>query len=184
MSVLENLFRGQTAFTLQCASCKDISPTYVHTLELQLEIPSGPPFNLQHAINIHYTTQEEVEHRCAKCPHTRAMKGQKLYFAPRCLVIILRRFNPFSTKKITTDAQYPLDLDLSSSTILNSAQARYTLRSIVEHHGDSIQAGHYTATARRADKWFHFNDSTTTMLTNGTELKALSGYLFFYARNS
>jgi ubiquitin C-terminal hydrolase len=46
----------------------------------------------------------------------------------------------------------------------------------------STDRGHYTAFAKRGDKWYHFDDECVTPVTDLGSLVVEHGYVLFYAR--
>jgi ubiquitin C-terminal hydrolase len=111
---------------------------------------------------------------------------------PPILIIQLKRFefDGNKTSKITKAVDIPLDLDISKY-ITNqdkNINTKYKLYSVIQHHGNDFQSGHYTATIRDVDtdnaKWYKYDDSTVTEVTNAENLfkKDKEAYILFYAR--
>ena len=106
-------------------------------------------------------------------------------------------------KKIQGHVDFPLDgLDLvqaltraeetssssSSTTTTTTAASRaassstsgYQLHGFVVHHGRAMNQGHFTAYARVANDWYHFNDHRVTKVKNINVLLSQQVYLLVY----
>jgi len=72
----------------------------------------------------------------------------------------------------------------------NAGSTVYRLHAIVCHHGETIDAGHYTALVLRNGMWYHIDDAppTATVINLPAELPATGSlvhanpYIFFYVR--
>jgi hypothetical protein len=72
----------------------------------------------------------------------------------------------------------------------NAGSTVYILQAIVCHHGETIDAGHYTALVLRDGMWYHIDDAppTATVINIPAELPATGSlvhanpYIFFYVR--
>jgi len=72
----------------------------------------------------------------------------------------------------------------------NAGSTVYRLQAIVCHHGETIDAGHYTALVLRDGMWYHIDDAppTATVINLPAELPAdgslvhANPYIFFYVR--
>jgi len=71
----------------------------------------------------------------------------------------------------------------------NAGSTRYRLYGLVLHHGETIDAGHYTALCLRDGEWWHIDDdppsATRIALPANLPSKALQAnpYIFFYVRD-
>jgi hypothetical protein len=71
----------------------------------------------------------------------------------------------------------------------NAGSTRYRLYGLVLHHGETIDAGHYTALCLRDGEWWHIDDNppsaTRIALPANLPSKALQAnpYIFFYVRD-
>jgi hypothetical protein len=75
----------------------------------------------------------------------------------------------------------------------NAGSTVYRLQAIVCHHGETIDAGHYTALVLRDGMWYHIDDAppTATIIDLPAELPAAqvdtlqnaNPYIFFYVRD-
>lgn len=91
---------------------------------------------------------------------------------PPQLVFSLNRFTRYS--KVTSAIQMPDNLTINS--------AKYTLKQIVMHHGQTMGGGHYTALLKdEQGGWTHADDTRITPNAKRSDLT--DGYLYFYERS-
>ncbi|TYZ61098.1 hypothetical protein PybrP1_000390 [[Pythium] brassicae (nom. inval.)] len=129
---------------------------------------------------------------CPKCKeHVRAFKKFDLFALPKILIFQLKRFryaqSSFSMHrdKISTLVTFPTEaLDLSEHVRgpQRGAPLVYDLFAVSEHSG-GLGGGHYTAVAKNPDnqRWFSFNDSSTSE-TSAERAITSRAYVLFYVR--
>jgi len=114
-----------------------------------------------------------------------SIQKQIIYWSlPKILVIDIKRFNPYNYRnKNQVHISFPLNnLDLSKYVIGYSPnQYIYDLYAICNHHGGTL-GGHYYSFIRVSNKWFCFNDTTISEITNIDQLITPNAYLFFYRK--
>ena len=98
-------------------------------------------------------------------------------------MITLKRFNGQGRKnKVYVD--FPLtNLNLSKYVIGYDKESYvYDLYGICNHSGGT-RGGHYTAFVKNANqKWYLFNDTVVTEITNTDKIKSSQAYCFFYRK--
>jgi ubiquitin carboxyl-terminal hydrolase 8 len=102
---------------------------------------------------------------------------------PNVLVIDIKRFN-YKNQKNQILITIPLDnLDLSRYVIGYKKDTYvYDLYGICNHSG-GVHGGHYTAFIKNANgKWYHFNDTFVTEVTNLHDLITPKAYCLFYRK--
>lgn len=112
-----------------------------------------------------------------------SIKKQIMFWSlPNILVIDIKRFNSHSNKN-NTNVSFPINgLDLSKYVIgYLPSQYVYDLYAICNHIGNTY-FGHYYSFIKVSDKWFCFNDTTVSEITNLQELFTPNAYLFFYRK--
>lgn len=130
----------------------------------------------------HVLRCEDLGKKCTK----------QLSFAslPPVLIIQLKRFiykqnQVAELHKITKPIKIPLELTLNQG---NCTSHTYNLYALVNHHGSSLNTGHYTSIVRTAsEEWSYFDDDVkvqpigniSTVLNQNS-----SAYLLFYERSS
>jgi ubiquitin C-terminal hydrolase len=81
---------------------------------------------------------------------------------------------------------FPLeDLNLSKYVIGYKKESYvYDLYGICNHSGN-VYGGHYTACVKNANgKWYHFNDTIVTEVTNLNDLITPKAYCLFYRKKT
>ena len=104
---------------------------------------------------------------------------------PTILVIDIKRFN-HNNQKNQCLVTFPLsDLDLSNYIVGYKKESYiYDLYGICNHSGN-VHGGHYTAFVKNAnDKWYHFNDTSVTEVTNLQDLITPKAYCLFYRKKT
>jgi hypothetical protein len=104
---------------------------------------------------------------------------------PTILAIDIKRFNHRNQKNQIL-ITFPLeDLDLSNYVIGYKKDTYiYDLYGICNHSG-GVHGGHYTAFVKNANgKWYHFNDTFITEVTNLQELITPKAYCLFYRKKT
>lgn len=121
----------------------------------------------------------------------RASKEYKFERMPGVLVVHLKRF-AFSAAggdKIAKHIEFPERLVIPTKLLGPHAggsekeRRSYDLFGVVEHHGHTLQSGHYTASIKRDQHWYHVDDTTINPTTIQTVLRR-QAYLLFYLRAS
>jgi len=106
---------------------------------------------------------------------------------PNILVLDLKRINAMNhNNKNQILVDFPLnDLDLSKYVVGYKKESYvYDLYGICNHSGGT-SGGHYTAFVKNAnDKWYHFNDTSVTEVSNTAELITSRAYCFFYRKKT
>lgn len=104
---------------------------------------------------------------------------------PTVLVIDIKRFN-HKNQKNQILISVPLEnFDLSNYVIGYKKDSYvYDLYGICNHSG-GVHGGHYTAFVKNANgKWYHFNDTFVTEITNLHELITTKAYCLFYRKKT
>ena len=149
-----------------------------------------------------FTVREQLpvseSYYCSVCKdHVQAYKECGVYFVPNILVVHLKRFQFSSSShrrdKIESYIDYPIEgLDLSGIVMRNEVSMKcvgeqnqlppiYDLVAVSNHFG-GLGGGHYTAHAKRNGKWYYFDDSRVSEVTDETEIVSPAGYVLYYVR--
>ncbi len=114
-----------------------------------------------------------------------AIKNIMFWSLPTILVIDIKRFNSANRKnQILVD--FPLNgLDLSKYVIGYDKQSYiYDLYAVCNHSG-SVMGGHYTSFVKNANgKWYHFNDTSVSEVSNLEYIVSPKAYCFFYRKRT
>ena len=112
-----------------------------------------------------------IEKTCIKCnKYGDHLEKIKILSHPKVLRLVLLRFGN-SLQKI--DKQIQIDPELNIFGI------QYQLTGIINHHGNSIRNGHYTATVRY-NSWWHVNDNNVNPAPSNCFQNNSTAYLAFY----
>ncbi|XP_053497970.1 ubiquitin carboxyl-terminal hydrolase 3 isoform X1 [Ictalurus furcatus] len=196
------VFGGVLHNEVNCLICGTESKKFDPFLDLSLDIPSqfrvkrtkdqepGPTCTLGDCLSS-FTDLEQLDetelYMCHKCK--KRQKSTKKFWIqelPKVLCLHLKRFHwtAFLRNKVDTYVEFPLrGLDLkcylleSENSLPDSCL--YDLAAVVVHHGSGVGSGHYTAYGLHEGCWYHFNDSTVTVVSEETVAKA-KAYILFY----
>eukprot|EP00747_Dinoflagellata_sp_TGD_P138729 gnl/TRDRNA2_/TRDRNA2_175820_c8_seq1.p1 gnl/TRDRNA2_/TRDRNA2_175820_c8~~gnl/TRDRNA2_/TRDRNA2_175820_c8_seq1.p1 ORF type:complete len:641 (+),score=96.84 gnl/TRDRNA2_/TRDRNA2_175820_c8_seq1:251-1924(+) len=185
-SFLVDTCQGQLRSQVRCKECGCVSVTFDPFLFLSLPMPPklarGRRAPIQDAIRA-FCSEEllDGDNRwgCPRCGRrVQALKRIDLWKLPLLLAVHLKRFGFEASSsfadaeprawKIEGEVMVPLArLDLQQFVAEPSPQKvplQYDLFATVDHVGASPLVGHYTATCRRSDGWWRFDDSRTEFL--------------------
>lgn len=155
---------------------------------LQLPIPEKNNINLTDCIEL-YLDKETLEDKILIEDTNKkesCIKKIEFWSLPDILIITFKRFNvsTHSIRKNQIFIDFPLtNLDLRKYVVgYDNNKYIYDLYGICNHSG-SCEGGHYTAYVKNANKkWYHFNDSDVSEVTNLDELKSTKAYCLFYRK--
>ena len=168
-------------FTDECSICHYQPTDKIEQLDIfSVDILSSKSgSNLSEIIHHHYGKSDERELKCL-CPDSdnRQVKVvTSMVQGPENLIIELRRYrivagNQYKAKQIVNIDQV--------MTLPNGDQ--YSLESVVNHQGDTIQSGHYVAFVKSGKFWYLVNDD----IVKRVAMKSLSSsdnILLFYSKS-
>ena len=132
-----------------------------------------------------------IEH-VMRCEDLGKKSTKQLSFAslPPILIIQLKRFiykqnshsHVLELHKITNPIEIPLELKLNQGNIISNT---YNLYALVNHHGRSLNGGHYTSIIKTDSTWSCFDDDVKIQpIGNISSVlnQNSSAYLLFYSR--
>lgn len=128
---------------------------------------------------------------CPRCKeHRRASKKFDLWKTPDYLVAHLKRFSSSGWRRDKLDVlvDFPIEgLDLTSRVIEqeDGKSEVYDLVAVDDHYG-GLGGGHYTAHAKNFvdGKWYNYNDSSASLVSDPASAITTAAYLLFYKRRS
>ena len=112
-----------------------------------------------------------------------ARKNIVFWNFPNVLVLDIKRFNSKNRKK-QIQVDFPLnELNLSKYVVgYDKNSYVYDLYGVCNHSGSSL-GGHYTSFVKNANgKWYHFNDTDVTEVTDERHIVSPKAYCFFYRK--
>mmetsp|Transcript_41607 Transcript_41607/g.114695 ORF Transcript_41607/g.114695 Transcript_41607/m.114695 type:complete len:684 (-) Transcript_41607:123-2174(-) len=188
-SFLVDLMQGQLRSSLSCMRCGQVSRRFEPFLYLSLPVSHGMS-NLADALRCF--VEEEVlvgDERwvCKGCgQHVEARKKIDLWKLPPVLVIHLKRWSTCggTIQKIDGLLSAPQELDLSSYCSSPQPQGAHYKVVCVANHVGVYGSGHYTATCRVGERWYHFDDEIVSALGEGEEAVGQHAYVVFLVRHS
>lgn len=87
--------------------------------------------------------------------------------------------------KLDQAVEMPANGTLDLSRYLNEndqTKAKYRLRGCVDHHGERLDGGHYTAYVREGERWYYMNDDLVLCEVNFDQVKRAEHYLYFFEK--
>eukprot|EP00929_Paragymnodinium_shiwhaense_P074816 TRINITY_DN38284_c0_g1_i1.p1 TRINITY_DN38284_c0_g1~~TRINITY_DN38284_c0_g1_i1.p1 ORF type:complete len:732 (-),score=108.62 TRINITY_DN38284_c0_g1_i1:41-2236(-) len=189
-SFLVDLLQGQLRSSLKCTKCGHLSRRFEPFLYLSCPVAPGMT-RLTDAL-ARFLEEEllagDEKWLCKGCEnHVEARKKIDIWKLPPVLVIHLKRWRTTrggSIEKIDELLSAPQELDLSAfCSSSQSAGATYRVVSVANHVG-VYGSGHYTATCRVGNDWYHFDDDHVRPVEDGEEAVGPHAYVVFLVRKS
>lgn len=148
---------------------------------LTVPIPDRPNTTLYDCLDEYFEEEimdgDDKYHDDKNGRYVRAVKRHYLCRYPELLVVTLGRFG---TRKNTTHVAVPHTLDTQQYLWADDAKrTRYSLNSVVNHLGHTLNHGHYVAECRRGNSWFAFDDDAVSRVPASSVGNA-SAYMLFY----
>ncbi|KAM4577512.1 ubiquitin carboxyl-terminal hydrolase 37-like isoform 2-T5 [Odontesthes bonariensis] len=178
-------------FTMQntrtCKSCGVQSITRQDYTDLSLDLIPGS--SVEEMLQM-YQKETHLEYRC-KCGGNTSGYETKFLTLPKYLMFHLKRF------KFTEDLEMRKLNDpiiIFNELVVTSSQAggRYSLVSVINHLGSTVNSGHYTseglhpdeALRNQSDRWLHYDDRVIFETSRAVvrEWRQKTCYVLFYQR--
>ena len=101
--------------------------------------------------------QQKFKKSCSRCnKNTRHIESSYILQPPKYLLLFVNRFR-YINNNITKD-RCPIPMD----TTVRLGPLKFSLQATIDHHGPSIDSGHYTASINCCKKTFYCNDHKIT----------------------
>lgn len=101
---------------------------------------------------------------------------------PEVLPVLIKRNTDTDGNIIRTPVKGIATVQLSEKS---AKTHEYTLTACIVHHGHNPYGGHYTAYAKKKERWHHYDDQIVTALGDLEALEAMEqGCIFFYKRRA
>lgn len=200
-------FAGVLQSQVECALCEQVSSAFDPFLDLSLSIEEPKsngdvsPLSLATLLT-QFTSDEQLRgknqvycRRCAKYSH--AIKRLRIRTLPNILVFQIKRLDFYRQRKIASFVSFPAkSLDLQAFTSQEpsgdagspESAPNYDLVAVVNHHGGSVDGGHYTSFVRldgdqdhdlfsstsslEVPRWLLFDDDQVTVVPESTVLES------------
>ena len=199
-SPIVDYFFGLMEVTVTCKGCGFKSCKYEEFSELILQFPENKDATLVECMNKQFEGEEIDEYQCIKCspespvkdsPKPKRYPGsiqRRFWRLPQNLNIMLKRFNWNGSKcnaNFTTEQTQVFSPWFSDKSPEVSKEAKYTVHSIVDHHG-MAGGGHYVAQVKSPStgKWNLYDDQSVGTIGDGDKpFFGKSNYILFFRRS-
>jgi len=223
-SFIDEALKSQLEGTHVCMKCGRKSHVYEHPLSVDLDIRQGPGGKARmqsfQTINLSVLLSEfcggekgkdkkrkTIHKYCEQCSpaenvqHKHTVRWTSL---PPVLIFVLKRYAPLfasedaeSAQKIHARVEFPLDcLDMKPYSAADAVGHQYRLVGVVDHIGQTLREGHYTATCARWPQssegvraqpngkhqpasWVHFDDKSVQKASSH-RVVTCSSYILVY----
>lgn len=172
---IEKIFGGRMAQILHCAECNKESITYVECTELILSIDGQCTLNESLDNHFHSEYFDDIGFKCENCGKMSGTKKLEMEKVPTVLCLILKRFATGSRSKLNKKIEITQHLNFSSK--------KYRLSSVITHHGDNMENGHYKAIGITSmNKYYQFDDTKVNEMSiqNMLHASTSNAYMLFY----
>ena len=118
--------------------------------------------------------QQKLQTSCSRCNmNTRHVESSYILQPPKYLLLFVNRFR-YINNNITKD-RCPIPMDAT----VRLGPLKFSLRATIDHHGPSIDSGHYTASINCCKKTFYCNDHKITEF-GFTDKNSSTAYIVLY----
>lgn len=152
-SAISSMFTLTTNSIITCLGCKTKTKMAEKFIVLPLTVPEAPS-TLERCIEDFLSTERfSGSFACEKCrTHTDAVKNLEISSLPDILLIALKRFR-WTGKRPSKNTTM-----ISCNHNLVIEEKSYRLVGTIQHRGNTVDSGHYTAHIRHHREWFRIND--------------------------
>ena len=169
-SLSDPLFSFVLEKYIVCEVCGLRSPSFESSSVLHIS-PTDTP-SMQNLIL--EGLQQKLQKSCSRCnKNTRHIESSYILQPPKYLLHFVNRFR-YLNNNITKD-RCPVPLD----TTVMLGPLKFNLQAIIDHHGPSIDSGHYTASINCCKKTFYCNDHKITEF-GITDKNSSTAYIVLY----
>ena len=208
-SIITDVFSAQLIHTTVCTTCGFSKHRFDQVCDLAVEIPH--PSSVYDIVSLqdclkHFTKEEILTNDnmlyCNQCAQRReTTKTCKVGRFPKVLIINLKRFRlvtstytsekvTYTSEKVTTHIDLPLSnfdvgMLMGCQHLSSESDAVYDLYAVCNHHGNSVENGHYTADCivSPVGEWYKFDDRNVSQITE-LELSEKDAYILFYMKQA
>ena len=162
------LFRFLVEKTIICPNpnCKLMSTSQEFLDEVTINIQNHS--NLETILNDYWSSKKDKT--CLKCKtYAEHLETTKILNHPKVLRLVLLRFDNSLNK---------IDKSINLNPSLTIFGIKFQLTCIINHHGNSIRNGHYTATVKY-NSWWQINDDNVSPASTNS-FNSNTAYLAFY----
>ena len=118
--------------------------------------------------------QQKLQKSCSRCnKNTRHIESSYILQPPKYLLLFVNRFRYLNNNIIKDRCPIPLDATVMLGPL------KFNLQATIDHHGPSIDSGHYTASINCCKKTFYCNDHKITEF-GITDKNSSTAYIVLY----
>ena len=171
VSLSEILFSFVLEKCIICEECGLKSPSFESSSVLHIT-PTVTP-SMQQLIKM--AMQQKLQKICYRCDkNTGHVESNHIVQPPKYLIVVVSRFK-YNNNKFTKD-KCPIPMD----AIIMLGPHRFSLLATIDHHGPSINSGHYTTSVNCCKKTFYCNDSKINEFEMFYTKNSLTAYVIIY----
>lgn len=165
---ISKIFQCVRVSSFKCLTCGFVQE--IRDTLMCLDITIIPNSNLQNLIDESLCPEDlHDDWECQQCKEKRdAQIFARIGSLPPTLTIQLQRFKydkeMNAMSKVSEYVEIPEELHLNSGT----GPQVYSLRSVVVHHGSSMQRGHFITILKLDNSWIMANDSDLSIINEGS----------------
>ena len=153
-----------------CEVCGLRSPSFESSSVLHIS-PTDTP-SMQNLIL--EGLQQKLQKSCSRCnKNTRHIESGYILQPPKYLLLFVNRFRYLNDNIIKDRCPIPLDATVMLGPL------KFNLQATIDHHGPSIDSGHYTASINCCKKTFYCNDYKITEF-GITDKNSSTAYIVLY----
>jgi ubiquitin C-terminal hydrolase len=190
-----DIFYGLGHWQTACQRCGNITHRWESFNSLKASVPARAEGHADIAALLAADLEPETieQYDCDTCKEkTTVRRWFRVWRLPHTVVLVLKRFQQ-NGQKITTPVAaleggtFDFSPYFSEVSPERNGVSRYTLRSIVDHHGSSL-GGHYTAQVRHRDSgdealsWYFYDDEGVANMKGRGPIFGESTYMLFLER--
>ena len=169
VSLSDSLFSFVLEKYYACDTCKLHSPSFEHGNFVNITPLHGA--SLQELIK--QGLEILVVKSCSQCKKDTKHSGSSNFLQPpQYLIIIVNRFGNNGTTKNKT--LIPLDQHIKSG------QFTFGLHAVIDHHGQLLSSGHYTASIICCNDVYYCNDDRITVCNKSNIRDSQTVYIMMY----
>ena len=153
-----------------CEVCGLRSPSFESSSVLHISPTDAP--SMQNLIL--EGLQQKLQKSCSRCnKNTQHIESSYILQPPKYLLLFVNRFRYLNNNIIKDRCPIPLD------TTVMLGPLKFYLQATIDHHGPSIDSGHYTASINCCKKTFYCNDHKITEF-GITDKDSFTAYIVLY----
>ena len=154
-----------------CDICEERAPSFETTSIMYVT----PNYNTSMQELLMQEHKQRLYKACFRCGRdTWHIESKRILQPPKYLIIIVNRINYINNNITKNKSLIPLDLNIILGPF------KFTLQATVDHHGQSMNSGHYTASINCCGKTFYCNDNKITECNIRDTYNSSTAYILLY----